>query len=138
VGWVRRGGRYVVGPDGTRNGSPVAPPRLPAFNRIAGAEAEADPVPAATEKAEPALAGARATFEVDTFPAACHATLHWTGGPPAAWRAIEAELARALADVDTPANPSTGWFLTAAASLFIIMLVSLGLFVFYLAAVNGR
>jgi hypothetical protein len=69
--------------------------------------------------------GRKAELEVDYFPLMRHATLRWHQYNDALRRDVEAELAKALAEVETRENPVAGWFLSAAACLFLIMFFGL-------------
>jgi hypothetical protein len=71
-------------------------------------------------------------LEVTEAPVLRHLTLRWTAGNGAARSRFEAELRNALEHVESPANPAAGWFLTAASTLFIVLLALLGLFILFL------
>ncbi len=50
-----------------------------------------------------------------------HVTVRWGLVGPSLRQEVEGEMTRALAAVVTRDNPSGGWFLSAAATLFLIM-----------------
>jgi hypothetical protein len=70
-------------------------------------------------------------LQVDMAPSLRHATLTWGGKDPVLRRQFEAELARQLAELQTPENPVAGWLLTISASLFSVSFVCLLLMVGY-------
>lgn len=105
--WSDRGGSYYIGfttPPVTQRPPAFGPERLP----IAPTE--------------------RAVLDVTVVPAMRHLTLRWSFGTGHVRRRVEAELRRALADMESPRNPVAGWLLTAATALFALLLVMLGLF----------
>lgn len=71
-----------------------------------------------------------AVLEVDPFPAMRHVTLRWEPPDGLVRRAIEAELARRLQEVESQPSPVAGWLLTAVGCLAGIMLFCLGLAMF--------
>src|SRR5262249_20029824 len=68
-----------------------------------------------------------AILDVEPFQATRHVTLNWrsTSGPIR--EEVEAELAKALAEVPTPDNPAAGWFMIAATALFCIIFLAMAL-----------
>jgi hypothetical protein len=66
-------------------------------------------------------------LEVDPFPAMRHITLCWDPADNPGRRAIEAELARRLQEVESRPSPVAVWLLTVAGCLVALMLFSLGL-----------
>lgn len=69
----------------------------------------------------PPAGTAAPTVRLETFPRMRHATLHWPAEDDALRRRVEAELARALAEMPVGPNPAAGWFLTVAACLLAMM-----------------
>jgi hypothetical protein len=80
------------------------------------------------KRQEPAADGL--LLEIDPFPAMRHITLCWEPADNPGRRAIEAELARRLQEVESRPSPVAGWLLTVAGCLVAIMLFSLGLVLF--------
>src|SRR5439155_24538671 len=74
----------------------------------------------------PPVTGERAVLDVTVVPAMRHLTLRWSFTFGDVRRRVEAELRRALADVESPDNPVAGWLLTAATSLFAPLRARLG------------
>ncbi len=64
-------------------------------------------------------------LEVDVFPVMRHVTLRWGKVAPALREEIEGELARSLQRYPTRYNPVGNWFMSATASLFLVMLAVL-------------
>jgi hypothetical protein len=86
----------------------------------------------------PAMAGRtqrRAEVELDPFPALRHLSLHWYDSDPLVRQEVEAELGRALAEVEAEPNRAAAWFLTLAGLMFTMLLV--GMVVLILAQTAG-
>jgi hypothetical protein len=79
----------------------------------------------------------RALLDVTVVPIMRHMTLRWSSVSGDARRRVEAELARILAEIEAPANPAAGWFLTAATGLFALLLALLAFFVFQAWRLRG-
>jgi hypothetical protein len=65
-----------------------------------------------------------AVVDVEPFAATRHVTLNWRNSTGRVREEVEAELARALREVQTRDNPAGGWFMVIATSLFALVLVS--------------
>src|SRR5262249_37361497 len=62
-----------------------------------------------------------AGLETDLAPVLRHVTLRWSASSDVALRhVVEADLARALAEVRTRSNPVGGWLLTGSALLLLL------------------
>jgi hypothetical protein len=106
--WTDRDGSYYIGfagPSATGRPAPFGPGRLPV-------------APAA-----------RAVLDVTVVAAMRHVTLRWSFGKAEVRRRVEAELRRALAEIESPPNPVAGWLLAVATALFALLLVLLAFFV---------
>ncbi len=79
----------------------------------------------------------RAVLEVTVMPVMRHAVLRWSSVSGGVRRRVEAEIGRVVAEMAAPANPTAGWFLTAATGLFSLLLALLALFVFQVWRVRG-
>ncbi len=73
--------------------------------------------------------GRTALVELEPFAAVHHVTLRWRDGDPSVRHDVEAELAKVLLETESTHNPATGWFLTVASCLFLLMLVGLALLI---------
>ena len=83
------------------------------------------------------LAGETAFVQIDTFPALRHASLRWRDYDVRLRKQVETELDRALVAGESPENPASGWFMTAAVALFFVMLLWVG-FILYQMFANPR
>lgn len=72
-----------------------------------------------------------AEIELDVFPAMRNITLRWHMTPETLRRDVEVELAKVLNEVASPDNPASGWLLTLAGCLFLL-LFGLLLLIFFL------
>src|SRR5262249_41959674 len=61
-------------------------------------------------------------LELDPFGAMRHVTLRWRGVDRVLRRDIEAELAKVLAEVESPENPLAGWFMTVVGVFALVLL----------------
>jgi hypothetical protein len=132
LAWTRAGNRIYI-----RLGAdlPAAPPAYaaghfqPSHSLAVQEEArkrvEAVPLPSAAPSEQAAV------VEMDPFPLMRHVTLRWGQTETALRQEVEGELARALSGVRTHYNPVSGWLLSAASALFILIFL---LLVFLLAA----
>lgn len=93
------------------------------WTRTGGHIAIGPPEAAEQQQASPVSA------RVDAFPAFRHVSLYWTGGDEGLRAAIEEELRKALADVNTIYNPVGTWLLSISASLFSATFFGMVLFV---------
>jgi hypothetical protein len=66
-----------------------------------------------------------AELDVNPFPLMRHVTLHWRADSGSVRIEVEAELARALAEVRTPRHPVGAWFLSLALALLFSSLFGL-------------
>lgn len=64
-----------------------------------------------------------AELEVESFPSACHLTLHWVSDTPDVRRQIEAELAKSLESAAPLENPAAGWLLNISGMIFGALLM---------------
>jgi len=62
-----------------------------------------------------------ATIAVESFVAFRNVSLRWQARDPQLLCALEQEIARRLQEVESPENPTAGWLMTAAVSLFGVM-----------------
>ena len=93
-----------------------------------GEKKAADPKPRPTI----ALAGQTAFLRIDAFPAFQHATLRWSDYDPLLRTEIETELDKVFQQAESPPNAAGGWLMTAAISLFFVMLVWMGFIIFWI------
>jgi hypothetical protein len=117
--WTRAGNRFYL-----RVAEPLPPveSERPAVEQITAGGPAAPHAPVQTAPLPPdAAAGENAVIELDPFPSMYHVTVRWGPAGPAVRREVEGELTRSLAGVVTRDNPTGGWFLSAAATLFLIM-----------------
>jgi len=61
-------------------------------------------------------------LELDPFPSMRHVTLRWRGVDTTLRRDIEAELAKILAEVESPENPIAGWLMTIVGFFTLLIL----------------
>jgi len=66
-----------------------------------------------------------AALKFEYFPALCHLTLRWNAAAGPLRDEVEAGLAEALSDADTPDNPAALWFLGVGGSLIGMIFVIL-------------
>jgi hypothetical protein len=115
-------------------------------NRLSMAPAVRDPLPVPSplgeygitaEKPGPngeplkeAVDERRAGLELEPFQSMCHVTLRWQGDASLR-HDVEAELERELRTTPAPENPSAGWFLTVASSLFGLLFLGLVAFLLW-------
>jgi hypothetical protein len=117
--WARAGNRFYLRVPAPL---PSAKPEQPAVGQITAAGAVSLEAPVHTAPLAPAAVPEQnAVIEVDPFPAMHHVTVRWGLVGPSLRQEVEGEVTRALAGVVTRENPSGGWFLSAAATLFLIM-----------------
>jgi hypothetical protein len=76
-------------------------------------------------------------LDMTIVPIMRHVTLRWSPAFRHSRRRVEAEIVRLLTDIDAPANPAAGWFLTAATGLFSLLLVLLAMFVYQAWRLRG-
>jgi hypothetical protein len=79
----------------------------------------------------------RAIVIVTVVPTLRHLTLRWQFPSGDVRRRVEAELRRALDEIEAPDNPIGGWLLTTATGIFSLLLVLLGMFVYVLWRIRG-
>jgi hypothetical protein len=119
--WSRAGNRYFI--RGGVKGRPMADDSsgepLPS-GKGRGA------YPASVEEIEQS-----AYLEVDPAPSLCHVTLRWEAEDEGLRKQVEAELARALAEVRTRDNPVGGWLLTAGSALLAAAVMVFAVVVVY-------
>jgi hypothetical protein len=72
------------------------------------------------------------TLQVDAFPTMRHVTLTWYNAEPLVRRAVEGELTKELDSVTSPPNPAGSWFLTGAVALLFVMLLWMGVLIFWM------
>jgi hypothetical protein len=123
--WNRLGNRVFVGTGRVARPSEaitVLSPHPFAAEPLAPAPEEAVPLP-------PRPAG-EGVFDIEPFGALCHVTLHWRRHRGLIRAELEAELARALADVPAPDNPAGSWFFGVAG--FLLAVIFLGIFIIFL------
>jgi hypothetical protein len=94
-------------------------------------DAPAETPPAPT-RAPLVLAGQSAFLRFDTFPSFHHATLRWRDYDPLLRAEIETELDKTFRQVESPHNAAGGWLMTAAVSLFFMMLVWMGFLIYWI------
>lgn len=68
-------------------------------------------------------------LELDCFRSLHHVSIRWAAEPGPQQPAIEQELRRALAEVNTCDNPAAGWFMVFAGGLFAILVLLLSLWI---------
>lgn len=88
-----------------------------------------NPVPA---RPALALAGQSAFLRIDRFPTAHHATLRWRDYDPLLREEIENELEKSFQHSESPPNAMGGWLMTAAVSLFFVMLIWMGFLIYWI------
>jgi hypothetical protein len=131
LAWTRAGNRFYIRGGEASPAAPAAhagelkPPASLAVQEEPRPYVDALPLLAA------ALPEQAAVVEMDPFPLMRHVTLRWGRTEPALRQEVEGELARALSGVRTHYNPASGWLLSAASALFILIFL---LIVFLLAA----
>jgi hypothetical protein len=116
-GWARAGSRFYL-----RVPEPVAGPKeteaaRPEPTTAIETEPRSGPLPPLPEPGP----GTTAVIEVEPFPPLHHVSVRWNLGGRSVRQEVEGELTRALAAVRTRYNPAGGWFLSAAAGLFLLM-----------------
>jgi hypothetical protein len=79
-----------------------------------------EPVPAVGVEKLTALE-TQAVIEVDPFPLMHHVSVRWDEADRPLRQEVEGELGRALSEVHTRYNPVGGWFLSATAMLFLVL-----------------
>jgi hypothetical protein len=108
-------------------------PTLPRAGSFRSGEAVPTAFTAELPTPSPALdVGRTAAVELEPFLSVHHMTLRWqtpTAEDRLLRRDVEAELAKVLAEGESTPNPATGWFLTIASCLFLLMLVGLALLI---------
>jgi hypothetical protein len=72
-----------------------------------------------------------ACLEVDPAPALCHVTLRWETEDASLRQQVEADLARALAEVRTRHNPTATWLISAGAGLLAVIVLLFAFMVIY-------
>jgi hypothetical protein len=140
--WRRTRGRIdirqPVFADGEIDSKEEQPTKSDAGHASSGRPAVLDPrlSPAASPRSyDPA--DSRTVVEIDPFPAMHHITLYWPDDGGALRKEVEAELAKVLAEVETPPNPAVIWLMSAATILLstvtfaLLMLILFVVFVFY-------
>ena len=123
LSWTRAGNRFFISPaNNLHNGRPggTGVPSTAVAGRLVGGRAE---IPETRPATEPLLAAPTSYDQsgillLDAFPAFRHVTLHWEEGNGPLRQEIEAELAKALAQVYAGNNPAATWFMAASACLF--------------------
>jgi hypothetical protein len=120
LSWARAGNRFYIQ---AGEGLPAAPA---AYSAGVEQRVSAKPLPS------PAPAEKAVVVEADPFPLLRHVTVRWGTMDAALRREVEGELARALSGMRTHYNPATGWLLSAASALFILIF----LVMLFLLAVN--
>jgi hypothetical protein len=118
--------QFLIAPARSLAPSETAVTALPAFADKGSPELDA----------EAALPVYSAAVEIDTFPAMCHATLHWFEAAPRVRREIEDELRKSLVAARPADNPATTWQLGVSVLLFGAMF--LGVLFYVLLAVLPR
>jgi hypothetical protein len=78
------------------------------------------------------VAGQSAFLRIDIFPTFQHATLRWRDYDPLLRAEIETELEKSFQQSESPPNAAGGWLMTAAISLFFMMLVWMGFLIFWI------
>jgi hypothetical protein len=68
-------------------------------------------------------------LDLDPFPVMSHVTLHWRGEGDELRKAVETDLAKALAEVHSGPNPMGGWFLSLAVCFFSVLIFAVALIV---------
>jgi hypothetical protein len=112
LSWTRAGNLYYLG---ARPSQPAAAREPnPQGVTAAGAIVPAAPLPSPVWEES-------SVIEVEPFPPLYHVTIRWGDVAPETHQEVEGELTRALAAVRTRGNPVGGWFLSAAAMLFLVM-----------------
>ena len=91
----------------------------------------------ALAKKPPVLfSGPTAFVRIDRFSSLKHASLKWLEAEPLLRGEVESELDKIVSTTESPPNPAGGWFMTAAISLFFVMLLWMA-FLVYTMIVNG-
>lgn len=95
-------------------------------------DAPAEQPAAVASRTAIALEGQSALLRIEAFSAFQHATLRWRQYDPLLRSEIEAALEKKLAQVENPGGAVGGWLMTAAISLFFVMVVWMGFIIFWI------
>jgi hypothetical protein len=120
LSWTRAGNRFYIQ---TGEGSSAAPA---AYGGGPEQRVGTAPLPTAASSEQTAV------VEMEPFPLLRHVTLRWGRMGAILRHEVEGELARAVSGMRTHYNPATGWLLSAASALFILIF----LVMLFLLAVN--